>query len=142
MSAKKQIEAKEDPDLLSEFYRQTAELKQQDYDSLTLAQKLMLKAENQTHTVTIDGLEFEVKSLPQVARQKIAKIFESEDAEAMINAIADNFVDPSINKEFLESGFFTKSQISQMFFAILETSPEEIEQITTFRKNKARTSSV
>ncbi|MDD2315628.1 MAG: hypothetical protein PHZ06_11605 [Proteiniphilum sp.] len=142
MSAKKQIAVTEDKNLVAAFYTKTDDLKQKNASDLTVAEKLMLKARDKTRVVTIDDVELEVRVLPQIARTEIVKTFESGDPDAIITAIADNFVDESINKEFLESGFFTKSQMQEMLYAIIESSKAEIDQIIEFRKTHDRTKSV
>jgi hypothetical protein len=128
----------EEENLLNAFYSKTAELKNKNEADLTIAERLMLKAESQTRTIQIDGIDIEVKVLPQVALKEIAKIFESGDGDAIIDAIANNVIDESINREFLESGYFTKSQMQQMLFAVVNTSEEEIKQIAEFRKKTDR----
>ena len=131
------IMSSEEDNLLTAFYKQTDELKEKNESDLTVAERLMLKARDKTRKVEIDGVELEVRVLPQIAMKEIAKIFSSEDGDAIIGAIADNVIDESINREFLESGYFTKSQIQEMLLAVVESSREEIEQIAEFRKKKS-----
>ena len=128
----------EEDNLLTAFYKQTDELKEKNESDLTVAERLMLKARDKTRMVEIDGVELEVRVLPQIAMKEIAKVFSSEDGDAIIGAIADNVIDESINREFLESGYFTKSQIQEMLLAVVESSREEIERIAEFRQAKSR----